>query len=585
MQEAVARAERTVGVDRTIRLTKREVCTFQAMLTLMSSMSQVLTKRAGFVAAIFLVTFPGSRAIAAESLPTSDALRSASKLPQESFSDIPPSVRHVAPLLRQVVGVIQSSAEIQGEVKRLRTELDTLTTKRASVSSEFALVDRQQQQFTQQLAALERQQRERLESVRKELEVKLASEVAAARQSIHAEQEKDFARQLQAFEARQHNAVDKGLDQELELKARELDQLSEELDVQMKELLQRLARLDANQEAARSLERSTSQALARQKAGLDARRKQLADEHVTLLAKQRNEFIQQLRQQQGAELQQRLTVKEASLRSAMANLLQKTGREEAGKIEQIQQTLEEVKQRHTRLVQQQALLASRVEAMDRELASEAKSLQDLEAERQASLNRLEEAFKKPNPVVPSEALAWFGRTIRYLPPGVAAELSPLQQRLVVASEQEQRLQEQRRIVRERQLALELSREMESQHQQIRLRQQREQEARSRKAEELLDKANQAAGRGNFDEALQLVSQAQALNPPQLGRIAVVREEMVNARARRLREAKSAQIKQLFTQAMDVFEQGRYEEAVGLFEQVIAQEAKLDSMQVAGAAPR
>ena len=555
------------------------------MLTLTLSVSHPRPRCFGLVAAIVLVSGSLSYAFAAESLPTADALKTQSATPpQQPFSDIPPAVQHVAPILRQVVGVIQSNAEVQGEVKRLRTELDTLKAKLAAVNSEFELVDRQQQQFSQQLAALEHQQREGIESLRKELEAKLANEPSAARQSITAEQQRDFAAQVQTFEARQQAAIAKGLDQELELKQRELDQLSQEIDMQMKELLQRLARLGANQEAAKSLERATSEALAKQKADLDARRKQLDGERVTLLAKWRNEFVQHLRQQQEAELQERLTVKEASLRSAMADLLQKTGREEAAKLEQVRHALEEVKQRHARLVQQQALLTSRVEAMDRELASQTKSLQNLQAERLASLSRLEEAFQKPNPMVPPEALAWLGRTIQYMPAEVAAELIPLQQRLVNASEQEQRLQEQRRIVRERQLALELSREMESQHQQIRLRQQREQEARSRKAEELLDKAHQVAGRDNFDEALRLVSQAQALSPPQLNKIAVVREALVNARQRRLREMQAAQIQQLFTQAMQVFDQGRYEEAVDLFERVIAQEAKLDSMQVAGGKP-
>ena len=203
----------------------------------------------------------------------------------------------------------------------------------------------------------------------------------------------------------------------------------------------------------------------------------------------------------------------------------------------------------------------------------ASSRESLEAERRSALDALEQALLKTGPdTVHPDALAWLGRTIRYLPVPVAAEIIPLQQRLAVAAEQEERLREQRRIVRERTQALQLSREMEQQHRKVQERQQREQQVRSRNAEELLAKADRLAAKGDFDQALELVAQAQALSPPQLEQIAMIREQLLATKAQRERETQAAELDGLFRRAKTAFDAGRYEEAVALFEQVIAQEA-------------
>ena len=122
---------------------------------------------------------------------------------------------------------------------------------------------------------------------------------------------------------------------------------------------------------------------------------------------------------------------------------------------------------------------------------------------------------------------------------------------------------------------------EAQHEQARLRQQREQQVRAKNADELLGKARLLAGRGEYDQAIQLLSQAQAINPPQVDQIAMAREELLAAKDRRQRDSQTAQLEQLFAEAMKVFEQGRYDEAVTLFEQVIAREAQLEGVRVAG----
>ena len=132
--------------------------------------------------------------------------------------------------------------------------------------------------------------------------------------------------------------------------------------------------------------------------------------------------------------------------------------------------------------------------------------------------------------------------------------------------------EQRRVLRERQLAMQLSREMESKFHQAKRRQQRDQETRARKADELLGKVEQRATRGRYDDALQLIAQTQALPPPQMSRVAMLREQIVTAKDEATRQAQTAQIEQSFARAKEVFKQGRYEDAIGLFEKVIAQEA-------------
>ena len=518
------------------------------------------------------VVWPGLLASAAESVPSS-RLATGGNASQTLIPDAPAEAQDVAPLLRQVVDIVTSASALQRDIKALRAESDGVKTRLTAARGELQSVQQQLDELTQQSQSFERQQRDRIESLRKELEAKVAEELTIARQHISVEQSADFTREVQVFESRQHDVIAQSLDQELFLKERELDQLSQEIDAQTQELLSRLSRLDADSQVAKGLEKSTTDAIAKRKAQLAARRQQLAEERNTRLGAQRKEFIEKLKQQQVVEQERRMTLKEASLRSSMAELLTKAQREDAKKVEQARLALDEVRERHTKLTQQHALLTTRVDALAQELASDIEQLKELERQRQGSVARLEEAFHRPNPTQQSGVLAWFGRVIQQLPAEAASELSQLHQRLVVVAEQEQKLQAQRRMLRERQLALQVSREVETQYQELQAKQRQEQESRSRRAEELLSKAHQSAGRGDYDEALQLLTQAQALNPPQADAITIAQDELMRTRVQVQRQAQTAQVEQLFDRAMKVFGQGHYEEAMVLFQQVIDQEAK------------
>ena len=513
--------------------------------------------------------------VAEERLPSVAAGPATSSRLTAALPSVPPEFDDIAPFLHRLVGVIQSLADTQTELKRLRTEEDEFRTKGSATDSELALVDQEQQQLAAQLTALKRSMEERLVLLRKELETKLAASLAAAQSQIAQDTQRELDGELQKFEARHEELVGKTLNHEQALKEQELSQLSEEINAQTQELLDRLARLEADPELAKSLERSTTQALAKGRADLEARRAQLAGERRAILTEQRNEFMQRLTRQREAENQRRLTLKEARLRSAVAELLRTSEREERDKVSRARQAAERIQQRRDKLVQQQALVRARIEDIVRVLATNEKSRERLESERQAAIAKLEAALLKTGSgIIHPDALAWLGRTIRHVPASVAAELIPMQQRLMVAAEEEERRREQRRIARERQQALQLSREMSEQHRKIEERQQREQEVRSRNAEELLAKADRLAAKGEFDQALDLVAQAQAINPPQLDRIAMLREQLLATKTQREREIQAAGLEELFRRAKTAFDAGRYEEAVVLFEQVIVQEAAM-----------
>lgn len=500
------------------------------------------------------------------------------------LANVPPSATHLIPALQHVVDVVNSSLESQRKLKAVRTEQDAVKTKLATVAGELQLIGQHRQQLADQLAAMERQQQERLGAMRKELETKLEQEMAQASQQIAQELERDFAQQVQAFDARYHEAIQQVLDQELQLKERELQQLSREIEVQTQDLLDRLNRLNATPELSKTLQQSTAQALAKRKTELELRRQQLTAERDALLTKQRTEFLNYIRQQQTVERQRRLTLKEANLRSAMAELLHKARQDDAARVQQIRQQLDAVTQRYHEAAQQEAVLKSRLGSLDQEAASSAQRLQVLEAERQSSLAKLEQAFRRSPPGMDSDAIAWLGQAAQHVPAELATDLGLMQQRLTAVAEQERQLQEQRRVLRERQLALQLSQEMEAQYERMRLKQQQEQEARARRAEEFLAKARQLADRGKFDDALSFVAQAQAVNPPQLSQITAFREELLREQERAMREAQAAQIERTFARAKVVFEQGNYEEAVKLFEQVIEQEATLGTATTGASTP-
>ena len=491
------------------------------------------------------------------------------------LADTPQEARTFAPTLQHVVAIFESGQEIRQRVKQLHLDQDAAKTKLTAMSSESELIAQQRQQLEQQLQASETAQQARLDTLRKGLESHLEEELTLTHRQIIEQQDADFARRVQVFETHQREAIGSALDQEFQLKERELQQLSQEIEAQTQELIGRLARLEAGSDVADALQRSTSQTLAGHKAELEARRAALAGEREALLGKQRDRFTGQLKQQQAAGQQRRLIIKEASLRQAMAELLRKTAAEDVGRSAQLRATADGVAQRAAQLAQQQTVLQSRLESLDRALASDTRRMGDLDADRQTSLSRLEAALQRSNVVESAEALAWFGRALQSFPPELATDLGFVRQRLLARAGQERQLAEQRRVLRERQLAMQLSHQMESEFHEAELKRQREQDARARKAEELIGKAEQLAGRGRYDEALQLVAQAQALSPPQLSRVAILREQLVAAKEDATRQAQSVEIEQSFARAMDVFKQGRYEDAVVLFEKVIASEAAED----------
>ena len=187
----------------------------------------------------------GSPAVSAgESVPAG-VLGTAPDSSSAFLTNVPPQATHVAPALRQVVDVVNSSLESQRKLQQLRLEQDGIKTKLATVTGELNLVGQHRQQLTDQLAVLEREQQNRVAALRKELEGRLQQELAQAGQQVTQELERDFAREVQAFDARHHDAIAQTLDQELQLKERELQQLTREIEAQTQELVDWLSRLDA----------------------------------------------------------------------------------------------------------------------------------------------------------------------------------------------------------------------------------------------------------------------------------------------------------------------------------------------------
>ena len=510
-----------------------------------------------------------------EAVARTSLLHAPSGLPPAYLLNVPPEAAPVAPVLDDLVKTFQSLSETHQHIKQLRNEQDGLRTKLAAVTSELSTRSQDRQQLEQQLKALEQQQQGRLLSLQKDLETKLTQELAQAQQQIDQELQQDSARQLQAFEARQRDAIEKSLGQELSLKERELAQLSQEIEVQTQELTDRLGRLEVNQDLTQSLDRSMTTILAKRKAELEARRKQLLTEREERLAKQRLEFANQLKQQQSLEQKRRLTLKEASLRSAMAELLHKASVEEGGRFDSLRQALQSTSQQSIVAAEHQAEFKVHLEDVGRKLAEETRQLDALEADQQKAMMHLEQVFQKPNPGLREEAIGWFTQAVQQLSPELANQLGPLQQRLVARAEQERQLQERRRMLRERALALQLSREMTAQYQREQKEAASQREAAARKAEALMTRANQFVDRGKFNEALELLAEAQALNPPQLDRITQRREELLAERARLVSQVKATELQRAFAHAMEVFQAGRYEEAIPLFERVIQQEAQTE----------
>lgn len=492
-----------------------------------------------------------------------------------SFTNAPSVAKPIVPIVQQAVKNYQAIARGQEAIRQRRTEQDGMKTKLAAIAGELGLLAQRQEELQQQMAALEAEQQARVGSLKKELEATLDQELSAAAQQIDQELAQALASQQSSFEDRQRKELGKVLDQEIQLEERELQQLTQEIELQTKELSHRFAQLEASPEVVANMIRSSQEALANRKAVLEARRHHLEAERDIRMAKQRDDFLARLKQQQSVERERRLTFKEASLRQAMAGLLHTTLQQETGRQEQVQQSLADARQRASRRTQEQASLRVETEELEREVAAKATRIDELQRDQQATLARLEQAFVASSTEGGADVLPWFGQVVERCPPELASDLGLLQQRVVARLEQERQLAEQRRVLRERQLAMQLAQEMEAKRQAALMKQRREQEARARKADELLAKAKQLADREQFDVALQCLAQAQGLNPPQISEITVAREELLAAKDAAYARAQAAEVERLFAHAKDVFEQGRYGEAVTLFEQVIAQEAAQD----------
>lgn len=496
-------------------------------------------------------------------------------------SAAPPEAQAVAAILQRVVELYRSAASAQETVTQSRSEQDGLRTQLAAVTSEQEVVGRQLAQLEEQLSTLQRRQQQQVDALRKELEVRVEAELQQAHQQMDQELTRAFTRQVSAFETRQRDTIEKALSQDLQMKERELEQLAREVKVQTDELLDRLSQLDTDPNVTTALQRSTMDALQKRKAELEARRARLGAQRDAELTKQRTEFLASLKQQQQLERQQRLTIKEANLRQSMAQLLQQSRGSAEQEWSTAQASLEGVRARAGQIAQEQAELTKRLETLERDATAHAHRADSLEAERQVAMAQLEETLQRGDPEHSEAALQWFGEAIQELPPEIAGDLGHLQQRMASWAQQERALRQQRDVLRQRQLALQIAHEMEAKYRQAQLKQQREAEAKARRVEELLDRAVQLTERGKFDEALQLIGEAQALSPADGHRVAMLRDEVLAAKSQQAREAQMAQLQQTFSKAMKAFEQGRYEESIALFEQVIAQESSLNQeVQVA-----
>lgn len=490
------------------------------------------------------------------------------------LTDIPPQAQHLVPPLHHIIEISESITSAQGGLKQLRTDLDVVFTHLISLKSELEVVTQRRSDREQELARLETEATKGFEALKFDLDNKLEQELDRSREQVSEELKRELAVRFEAYEKRQRETVQKTLSQELLFEDRELQQLTKEIEVQSQELSDRLIKLDDRSNLAKTLKHTTKKLLAKKRAELQERRSRLNVERDVVLARQRQSVVQVLKEQKQVQLQRRLTIKEASLRLSMAALLVRTRKDMKTKIEDAREVVSTVNKRYGRLVEDFASLTAQQKSLEIRIATQLRAMEGLEIERQASLVRLEEAFRKRDGELAQDAISWFGGAIQSAPRGLSLDLEMMHQRLVKTEKQERRLQEQGRILRERQLALQVSREMEAQYQRIQEKQRRKEQAKFDKAEKLLRSAGKYANNGNYDKALQIISQAQALNPPQIQRIAMTREEFIVKQDRVVHTRQSAEIERLFEQAMKIFEEGRYGDAVAMFEQVIDQEASM-----------
>ncbi len=493
-------------------------------------------------------------------------------VPAEPLGSIPQRAQESAPLLEEMRAAFEASAAAKQAARRSCLEQEHLKARLASIDSERETLARLRQELEEQLIELERRQQERRAAFERELEHGLERELAQIRQQLAEESGADTARVVQAFEVRERERLQQALEEELTQQERELERLSRDVPAQADRLLAQLGQLEAQPELSRSIAHSAHEALASRRAALETRRTRLAEEREGLLAPRRAELLARLKQEQDVESQRRLALQEVKLREAMNALLLKTRLEEMGRFEGVRQALRDAKGSFSQLALQQALLTSRLEAVEEDLGLQRQQIDGLEMRRQVALAGLAQSLRLSSAHGPLATLTWFGKAIEPLPPELIEELGRLQQQVVAWAEEERRLQTQRRAEQQRQRALQIAGELTVQYDELRREQQREAQSRRLEAEQCLAQARQRAGRAQFDQALGLIAQAEAL-APEWDEVALLRAQIVQVRERATRQARRAQAERMFTRGVKVFRQGDFEEAAQMFEQVLAHDER------------
>jgi hypothetical protein len=509
----------------------------------------------------------GALAVRGPALTTSGSLKSV-------LASTPSVATSWAPSLVQAIRAYEAAQQAQEQLKQLRLQTDATRTELTSATGTLELLGRQRQEFEAQAQKLEAERQQRLTALRSELEAKLQTELSQGRQQIDEELKQEHARLMASFDARLGGLIDQHLEQQLEFQQRDIDQLSNELQTLSQEMGNRLGRLQAGSNVAVSMEQAIGRAVAEKKAEIQARHAQIKAQREQLVAKRRQEYAEKLRQQHAVEHQTRLLYKEASLRQAMAELLHGAQNQEDGALRQARQALEDLKPRQMQAAKRHSLLTTRLESLTQQYTGATEQIQVQEAARGESLARFEQTFARANASAQPEGLAWFVQVIQESPPPLASELSVIYHRLNARLQQERQLREQQRLLRERQLALQVSREMERRYQEEQDRQLKEQQAKAKKGDELLIRVKELQGAGRYDDALQLVTQVQMLNPAVGSQVALIQQDLEAAKEQATRQAKAATVERVFSDAMKAFEQGNFEQAVELFEHVIDQEAEI-----------
>jgi len=476
----------------------------------------------------------------------------------------------------RVVEVWQGWSAVQQRLKALRAEREGVKTELVTLEGELEVLEHEEQGLAKHLETVRSQQRQQAEALRNELEMRLGNQLAQARQQMTEELQQDFTQQVAAFEARQRELIKQHFDQELRFEEAEIRQLGDEIETQTHHLLDRLAKLEEGTEIGKSLQTSTKRLVDQRKAKFEAHRQQLEAEQSQLIARRRDEFAAKLQQQREADLHSRLVVKEADLRQALAELLREAREQEARLVQAAEEQGRQAKQRLANVKNRHAALQAREQTLDQARASVMREVEALDHQRQISLAGLTETIQNSHQRFSRDTAIWFERVLEQLPPEQTMELGLVMRRALAQVERERQLEGQRRVLRERQLALHISREMEAGFAQEQQKRQQEETVKARQADEWLTKAKQLMARGQFDQALQFVAKAQALNPPQAATLAVIQDDIIVAKAQAHRRQTIEEVERLFANAMRAFEQGQYEDAIALFEQVVAKEANLNT---------